>query len=161
MNFSNLFGTDWFHKALKAVSYNRYTVLALMVAGATVALSGCSITAKDPISGESVTKEQLAANLKAASIKKEAELAKIKSEYEFQVQTATAGDTMLVAQYQAAMDVITKREQFWQSAVNWLGQVPAVSSNPLLGGALGLAGALFGMGTLADNRRKDAVIKAA
>jgi len=161
MNFSNLFGTDWFHKALKAVSYNRYTVLALMVAGATVALSGCAITGKDPISGRMATKEELAASLKAHAAEREAQLAKMKSDYEFQIQTASSGDILLVAQFQAAMDGITRQEQFWQSAVSWLGQIPAVSTNPLLGGALGLAGALFGGGVLADNRRKDALLKAA
>lgn len=150
---------DYLHEALKWVSYNRYTVAAAGVAGLFLSLASCQFTAKDPLTGERVTKEVLQANLEAKGKSAIAGYDKMLADYKAALAVAQANDSVLFAQYQASMDSIDKQKEFWQGALQWVSQIPAVSGNPLLGGALGLGGALFGVGTMADNRRKDRKIK--
>lgn len=152
---------DYLHEALKWVSYNRYTVASLAVAGLFLSLASCQFTAKDPLSGQQATKEVLQATLEAKAKSSIAGYDKMLGDYKAALAVAQENDSVLFAQYQASMDSIDQQKQFWQGALEWVSQIPAVSGNPLLGGALGLGGALFGVGTMADNRRKDRKIKTA
>ena len=153
--------TDYVHAVLKWISYNRYTVASLGVAGLFLGLASCQFTAKDPLTGEKVTKEVLQATLEAKAKSSIAGYDKMLADYKVALAVAQENDAVLFAQYQASMDSIDQQKQFWQGVIQWVGQIPAVSGNPLLGGALGLGGTLFGIGTLADNRRKDRKIKTA
>lgn len=147
--------TDFLHTALKWVSYNRYTVASLAVAGLFLSLASCQFTAKDPLTGKQATKEVLQASLEAKGKQSVAEYDRMLADYKAALATAQYTDSVLFAQYQASMDQIDQQKQFWQGALQWVSQIPAVSGNPLLGGALALGGGLFGVGTMADNRRKD------
>lgn len=153
--------TDYVHEILKWVSYNRYTVAATTVAGLFLGLASCQFTAKDPLTGEKVTKEVLQATLEAKAKSSVAGYDKMLADYKAALAVAQENDSVLFARYESAMNQIDQQKQFWQGVIQWVEQIPAVSGNPLLGGALGLGGTLFGIGTLADNRRKDRKIKTA
>lgn len=151
--------TDYLHTALKWLSYNRYTAVSTLVAGSFIGVSGCQITAKDPVSGESLNKQSLATMVERRAAESRATYATLEAEFKAKVEAMNTSDALVAAKYQAAIDSITQKEQFWKSAVEWAGSIPAVSGNPLLAGAISMGGALFGLGTLADNRRKDALLK--
>lgn len=150
---------DYVHAAFKWVSNNRYSVLATVVAGASVFLASCSFKAKDPLSGAEVTKDELRANIESEASKNLSKYKLLEADYAAKLAELQANDAKLIAQYEAAVASIERQEQTWESVLSWVQSIPAVGANPYLGGALGLAGAVFGLGVGLDNKRKDKVIK--
>ena len=151
--------TDYVHASMKWLSNNRYTVLATLVAGASVFLASCSFKAKDPLTGTQATKEELVANVDAVAKTSVSKYKKLEATFQAELASLQEADARTIAQYEAAIADVERQQETWTSVISWVGQIPAVSGNPLLGGALGLAGSVFGLGAVADNRRKDKIIK--
>lgn len=149
---------DWLHRLLNWISYNRYTAIAGCVAVACVSLSSCTFTAPDPITGKPATKEVLAASLKAEADTAMVKYAKLEADFKAALGTMQAQDATVIAKYQAAIDNVAKQERTWAAVADWVTQLPIVSSNPLIGSAVGLGGLLLAGGTKMDNFRKDKVI---
>lgn len=150
--------TDWLHKGLNWLSYNRFTALAVGLAAITVSLSSCTFTAPDPVTGIKATKEVLAASLKAEADTATVKYVKLEADFKAALGTMQAQDATVIAKYQAAIDNVIKQEQTWFAVAQWVNQLPIVAGNPLLGSAIGLGGLLLAGGTKLDNSRKDKVI---
>lgn len=150
---------DYVHNVFSWLEKNRYTALATVVAGSSVFLASCSFTAKDPLTGTKVTKEELIANVEATATSSVSKYKKLEADFQAQLASLQEADAKTIAQYEAAIADIDRQRETWTSVISWVQQIPAVGANPLLGGALGLAGAVFGVGVGVDNKRKDKVIK--
>lgn len=150
---------DYFHSTVKWISHNRYTFFGLGIAATILSLSACTFTAKDPKTGKEATKQELITSIEAEAKTSASKYKKLEAEFLDALAQMEAEDARLIAQYEAAIANIDRQEQTWTQVLSWVNSIPAVGSNPVLGGALGLAGMVFGLGVGVDNRRKDRVIK--
>lgn len=151
--------TDYVHNTFSWLEKNRYTALAAVIACSSVFLASCTFTAKDPLTGSKVTKDELVANLDATAKTSVAKYKQLEANFQVELAGLQEADVRIIAQYEAAILDIDRQRETWTSVISWVQQIPAVGANPLLGGALGLAGAVFGLGVGVDNKRKDKVIK--
>lgn len=152
---------DYVHNGFKWLSNNRYTALGSVIAASSLFLASCQFTSKDPLTGEKATKEVLVANAEATAKTSIAKYEKLEADFKASLAAMQEADARTIAKYEAAVADIERQQQTWTSVLAWVKTVPGVGENPLLGGALGLAGAVFGLGVGVDNRRKDKVIKQA
>lgn len=152
---------DYIHSAIKWISYNRYTFLSTGIAAAMLSLASCTFTAKDPKTGKEMTKEELVRNLDIESKEGLSRYKKLEADFQAEIAKLEADDARIIAQYEAAIASVDRQQQVWADVMNWVYTIPVVNTNPMLGGAVGLAGAVFGLGVGIDNRRKDKVIKQA
>lgn len=154
--------TDWFHKALKAISYNRYTALGIVLgASFLVAVAGCEIKTLSPFTNEQATETEIVAQAEdyAASValtEKEAYAA-----YE-----ATVARLKLDAEQKgrdaerAVADIQSKRANInliLGTAIDIASAAGGPTGSGLVLG-LGVLGSLFGAGTIVDAARRKQLI---
>ena len=169
-----MFKSDWFHKLTDLISYNRYAVIATLVAAAFIGLSSCEslYSEKSPQSGKPLTRTQLVdeANqrikneqFKLENAKKDAQakVAQIALDLE-KTSSATALEVEAIqTSYQTVVDKIDARQEFIGKAFAWVNSLMGTASTTLgpAGTAIWAGAATLLAGGLGlDNRRKDKVI---
>lgn len=154
---------DLIHKLLKFIDHNRYVVSFAVVALVLVlSVSGCQATVASPISGESVTKAQLTAEAKARRVELRQKAEKAKQAYEAELSTIEAEGEKLDLQLEPAYAEIERRQEAVEKALGVAAGVVRTVGGPytdLLISAIGIGGLMIGGGAVADNRRKDKVIR--
>jgi len=156
--------TDYLHRFLKHVDYNRYTYGIL---AAVALLAGCSFLpgydgkAIDPVTGEIASSDELQASL----IKTEAELNEQFDAYGRMIAQGLEGQRAVVAKaerltplFQEAQAQVADEQAAAMEALQGLANLVTLgnpSAAPVVGTILGLAGVGFGVGRGADAKRKD------
>ena len=142
--------TDYLHKALKWVSYNRWVFAALIVAVGLIATSvgGCEATTTSPFSGGDVSRTQLDAEAQAWAATQKAKLESIKAASDGKQAAIIAAESDLQRQEEAIDGVL--------AAISEYGVPASGPYAPLLAAGIGILGGL--LGRRADSKRKDAVI---
>ena len=156
---------DLLHGLLTWIDHNRYVVISLVLSalliGGMFGALGCSSMTLG-LGGDKVTRIEF--NREAAEAKTDLAVRKIQLESaltEFNVEVAK-----LNADIAAGLADLDKQDTVRAGILELVGttapQIAAGTLNPwaLLPIGIGLFGGLMGLGTAADNRRKDAVIAA-
>jgi hypothetical protein len=156
---------DLLHKVLEVIDHNRYTVIsaALFVAlmlGIT-GVVGCDATTTGITNGAPVTRQVFDRQV----IESEKNLTVQRIGLENAVAAFNAEIEAFNARVEAGYDDLERKEVFRAEVINTVGGVITTAAEGTLNPAalipigIGLLGGALGLGTAADNRRKDAVIK--
>lgn len=157
---------DWFHKLLKVVDHNRYTLAGVLFAvlgvWALFAVNGCE-SRTIGIDGSAVAVSRPVLDRQIITAEKGLTLQRL------QVEQAVAAFNASVeehnARVSAAYDDLERQDEIRAQILEAVGSVAVTAAtgtiNPasLIPIGIGLAGLLTGAGVLGDNRRKDSIIK--
>ena len=160
---------DLMHNVLKAIDHNRYTVAAIVVfivtMGMAINLTGCQATTPALIDTQDGTAAKVTRSEFARQVivgQKDFTVRRI----ELEAQTAAFNEEVQAfnERIAAGQEDLLRQEQFKQQLLDTVGLIAASAAegtfNPgaLIPIGIGLLGGALGLGTAADNRRKDQVI---
>lgn len=149
--------TDWFHKAVKWISYNRYTAVALVLGVVLVSGVSCQSKAPSPITGRPATIRELNAQFDVWMEEAKARTDKAYAAYLAEVKAIEAEGAALDPQFAAAFLEIEEKDRIKVAVLEMAGRV--LPAAPGLSEGLALAAMLLTGGVVADNRRKDKKLK--
>jgi hypothetical protein len=174
---------DWIQSTLTWLGHNRYLTVGVAVAVFIACQSwvpGCASTGTSPVTGEQLSAEALLVEREAElsrvrlefqqkQAKTQASLARLKAEYEGAIagvnaatgtsaQETEAALKALDSKYILAAEEIERKDSVVNSLYSLISQTGLANEVPGGALALGLIGTVFGLGAGADNRRKNAVI---
>lgn len=154
---------DLIHAIAKRIDYDRYTVMAIIIVAIILGMAvGCQPTAKSPFDGQKVTQLQLEAQVKAEQARIDAKVKTADLTYQQTIADLQAEATAGQVKAQAAMDQIEQDKQAIQIALEAMTQVAAAAAGPqyagLISTAVGVSGALLGIGVASDAARKNKII---
>jgi len=160
---------DVFHSVLKWIDHNRYTIVSVLVflltMGIVVSITGCQSTTAGltAATGGTVTKVNRSEFEQQAMVG-ETELAIRRIELDGSVAAFNEEVKAFNQRIQTGLDDLQQQDEFKQQLLDTIGTVAIGASdgtlNPmtLVPIGIGLLGGALGLGTSADNRRKDKVI---
>ncbi len=162
---------DVWHRLLKALDHNRYTVIGIVGAiVAAITLTACQSTTPGVLSREPVTRavfEREVIDALAEVAAQDAALATAEAELSASIEVRNARVEALNAQIDSGRAELARKDEFKAQLVRAIGGVAlsAVTGRPidttaLVTTALQLGTAGLAAGALIDNRRKDRVIAA-
>ena len=162
--------SDVFHAATNWIDHNRYTVLSILLfilmMGAVVAMTGCESTTAGlvaPADGARPAKVDRSEFQRQALIT-EKDFAVRRIELDSQSAAFNEEVKAFNEQVQAGLDDLQKQDEFKQQLLDTVGVMITSAAdgtfNPasLVPIGIGLLGGALGLGTSADNRRKDRLI---
>lgn len=154
--------TDYFHKALKAISYNRYTVLGILLGIVLfVPIVGCQFKEVSPFTGEKATKDEI-----AAQATEYAAAAALTEQEAFAAYQATVARLNLDVEQKAraaqrSVDRIEAKEQMLGQGFQLIGELGETVGGPWGAGLAlgsGILMNLFGVGAIADAARRKVLL---
>lgn len=150
---------DLLNGILRWLDHNRYTALAIILLGGLFFWTyGCqsSTAFRDPVSGTTttVTRPELEQQVSATWNQLLAEQARIEASMNALIQAGQAAEDELDRQDEQRQSII-------QAFGGLIGDIAGGTFNPVqaVTGAVSLIGLIGGTGLLADNRRKNSLIK--
>jgi len=154
--------TDVLHKALKWIDHNRYLVTAIVLSSVLIfGVVGCHSAVVGPVSGKLVGRSQYDQEVLTVVGELEAERqAALSSVEAFNVRAET-----VQRQIEAGYDELDRQDKIRGEILQTVGGVITEAAQGRLDpvnvatGAMTIAAALLGIGAVADNRRKNAVIE--
>jgi len=162
--------TDILHKLMNWIDHNRYTVLSIVLfiltMGAVVAMTGCESTtiglvaASEGAPPEKVTRSEF--QRQALLTEKDFTVQRL----QLDMQSAAFNEEVKAfnQQVQAGLEDLQRQDEFKQQLLDTVGIVAVGAADGSLNPAslvpigIGLLGGALGLGTSADNRRKDKLI---
>lgn len=160
---------DVVHTVLNFVDHNRYAVASVLVfilaMGLVLNLTGCQATTAGLITtADGQTPKVSIAEFQRQALVGEKDFAVHRIELDAQIAAFNEEVKTFNDRVAAGLDDLTRQEEFKQQLVDTLGMVAVNVTegtfNPtaLVPIGIGLLGGALGLGTSADNRRKDKVI---
>jgi hypothetical protein len=156
--------TDVVHAVANWLDHNRYTLAAVLVfiltMGVVVAMTGCESTTPGLMNTTKVTR----AEFERQTLVGEKDFAVKRIELDAQVAAFNEEVAAFNQRIQAGLNDLARQDAFKTELLDTLGTVAIGASdgtlNPmaLVPIGIGLLGGALGLGTSADNRRKDKVI---
>lgn len=141
----------------------RYTAAGILVATLLVAIpAGCQPVAVSPVTGKKSSESKLVADAEAYVARTNATLATLEAEFKAKTLATQADAEAIAAAFESAFSEIDQQKQILHQSLEVIAasaSAAAPGSAPLIASALGIGGLMIGIGTTADNRRKDAVIE--
>ena len=155
---------DLWHKITNWLDHNRWTALALVIAVAVAAaVVGCKPTAASLLNpGEKVTAQQLEVEAAVLQARLDTRHAGIEAEAaEYEAEVTAAQNRLEIARGEIAEQVELRRKAIETFAgIGTAVSQGEISLPAIIGGLSQLALAGIAVGTVADNRRKNKIIKA-
>lgn len=154
--------TDYFHKTLKAISYNRYTVLGILLGIVLfVPIVGCQFKDPSPFTGEKATKDEIAAQATEYAAKAELTEQEAFATYQATVARLKLDVEQKARAAQRSVDRIEAKEQMLGQGLQLMGEVGDTIGGPT-GATIALASGilmnLFGVGAIADAARRKVLL---
>jgi hypothetical protein len=160
---------DRLHNVLKFVDHNRYTVTAavifILMMGFVVSLTGCeAMTPGLAESKEGTSPKVTRAEFVRQAMMGEKDIAIRRIELEAQLAAFNEEIKTFNVRVAAGQEDLLRQEEFKQRLLDTVGLVAMSATEGTLNPAalvpigIGLLGGALGLGTSADNRRKDKVI---
>jgi len=162
--------TDFLHKLTNWIDHNRYTVLSIILfaltMGAVLGMTGCESTtaglamANDGAPPENVTRSEF----QRQALITETDFTVRRLELDMQTAAFNEEVKAFNEQVQLGLDDLQRQDEFKQHLLETAGVIVTSATdgtlNPvsLVPIGIGLLGGALGLGTSADNRRKDKLI---
>ena len=157
---------DVVHKALKWMDHNRFAVLSVIVFIAAMALvlnlTGCEATTAGLRNGDAPKVSR--AEFTQQVLVGEKDLAVRRIELDAQIAAFNEEVKLFNQRVEAGQDDLARQDAFQQQLLDTVGLIAVSAAEGSLNPAalvpigIGLLGGALGLGTAADNRRKDKVI---
>ena len=160
---------DVVHAVLKVVDHNRYAVASVLVfilaMGLVLNLTGCkAMTAGLVTTAEGTATPVSRTEFERQALVGEKDFAVQRIELDAQIAAFNEEVRAFNERVAAGLDDLTRQEEFKQQLVETVGLIAVSATEGTLNPAalvpigIGLLGGALGLGTSADNRRKDKVI---
>jgi hypothetical protein len=161
--------TDILHKVFNWMDHNRYTVASIVIfivmMGMVVSLSGCeSLTPGLAVGADGTAVKVDRPEFERQALVGEKDFALRRIELDSSVAQFNEEVQAFNERVQLGLEDLEKQDQFRQQILDTIGMVATSATEGTLNPAalvpigIGLLGGALGLGTSADNRRKDKVI---
>jgi hypothetical protein len=162
--------TDVMHKVMNWIDHNRYTFLSIVffiaAMSAVVAMTGCESTTAGLVAANDGTPPQKVARseFQRQALVTEKDFTVRRLELDMQSAAFNEEVKAFNQQVQAGLDDLQRQDEFKQQLLDTVGIVAVGAADGTLNPAslvpigIGLLGGALGLGTSADNRRKDKLI---
>lgn len=161
--------TDFLHKVTNWIDHNRYTVLSLvffvLAMSAVVAMTGCESTTAGLVTADGASPVEVTrSEFQRQTLVTEKDFAVRRIELDAKTAAFNEEVKAFNEQVQAGLDDLHRQDEFKQELLNTIGLVATNAADGTLNPAslvpigIGLLGGALGLGTSADNRRKDKLI---